>query len=95
VPTPPLETKFFVPRLRRCLVARPLLSDQLARGAMSKWTLVSALAGFGKTTLLGEWLASRDKNAYWRRSRPWISGGQWPCRSGHLIEQHLDRPGGE
>ncbi len=54
---PLLETKLHVPRLRRGLVARPRLSERLGRGAESKLTLVSAPAGFGKTTLLAEWLA--------------------------------------
>jgi LuxR family transcriptional regulator, maltose regulon positive regulatory protein len=53
---PLLETKLHVPR-RRSLVARPRLSERLSRGAESALTLVSAPAGFGKTTLLAEWLA--------------------------------------
>jgi len=54
---PLLETKLHVPRWRRSLVARPRLSERLSRGAESALTLVSAPAGFGKTTLLAEWLA--------------------------------------
>jgi LuxR family maltose regulon positive regulatory protein len=53
---PLLETKLHVPR-RRALVARPRLTERLDRGAESALTLVSAPAGFGKTTLLAEWLA--------------------------------------
>jgi LuxR family maltose regulon positive regulatory protein len=53
-----LETKLHVPRRRRGLVARPRLSERLSRGAESALTLVSAPAGFGKTTLLTEWLAA-------------------------------------
>jgi LuxR family maltose regulon positive regulatory protein len=53
-----LETKFHVPRGRRGLVARPRLSERLSRGVESVLTLVSAPAGFGKTTLLTEWLAA-------------------------------------
>lgn len=56
--TPLLETKFYVPKWRRGLVPRPRLSDRLNRGAESKLTLVSAPAGFGKTTLLADWLAT-------------------------------------
>ena len=56
--SPLLETKLYIPRLRRGLVARPRLSERLSRGAESKLTLVSAPAGFGKTTLLAEWLAA-------------------------------------
>src|SRR6266851_9176163 len=56
--TPLLETKFYVPKWRRGLVPRPRLSERLNRGAESKLTLVSAPAGFGKTTLLADWLAA-------------------------------------
>jgi LuxR family transcriptional regulator, maltose regulon positive regulatory protein len=54
---PLLETKFHVPRRGRGLVPRPRLSDRLSRGGEAALTLVSAPAGFGKTTLLTEWLA--------------------------------------
>src|SRR5438105_675409 len=56
--TPLLETKLYVPKWRRGLVPRPRLSERLNRGAESKLTLVSAPAGFGKTTLLADWLAA-------------------------------------
>ena len=55
---PLLETKLQVPRRRRDLVARPRLGERLSRGAESALTLVSAPAGFGKTTLLADWLAT-------------------------------------
>lgn len=55
---PLLETKLHVPRRRRGLVPRPRLTERLSRGAESALTLVSAPAGFGKTTLLTEWLAA-------------------------------------
>lgn len=54
---PLLETKFHVPKRRRSLVARSRLSERLSR-ADTALTLLSAPAGFGKTTLLAEWLAS-------------------------------------
>ncbi len=54
-----LETKLFVPRPRRGIVARGRLRERLSRGTESRLTLISAPAGFGKTTLLAEWLASR------------------------------------
>src|SRR4051812_18945145 len=56
--TPLLETKLYVPRPRRRLVPRPRLAERLSRGAASTLTLVSAPAGFGKTTVLAAWLAS-------------------------------------
>jgi hypothetical protein len=48
-----VQTKLYVPRVRRRLVARPRLSERLRRGAAARLTLVSAPAGFGKTTLPG------------------------------------------
>jgi LuxR family maltose regulon positive regulatory protein len=56
--SPLVETKLYPPKLRRSLVARPRLSGRLSRGAESRLTLISAPAGFGKTTLLAEWLAA-------------------------------------
>ncbi len=55
---PLLETKLHVPRRRRGLVARPRLNERLSQGAEWALTLVSAPAGFGKTTVLTEWLAA-------------------------------------
>lgn len=52
--SPLVETKLYPPKLRRSLVARPRLSGRLRRGAESRLTLVSAPAGFGKSTLLAE-----------------------------------------
>jgi LuxR family maltose regulon positive regulatory protein len=51
-------------------VARPRLSERLGRGAESALTLVSAPAGFGKTTLLAEWLAVDAADG---RSVAWLS----------------------
>ena len=54
---PLLDAKIHVPERRRGLVARPRLVERLNRGAGAALTLVSAPAGFGKTTLLADWLA--------------------------------------
>jgi LuxR family maltose regulon positive regulatory protein len=67
---PLLETKLHVPRWRRSLVERPRLSDRLSRGTESALTLVSAPAGFGKTTLLAEWLAIAAADG---RAVAWLS----------------------
>src|SRR5918994_6882180 len=55
---PLLETKLHVPRRRRGLVARPRLIERLRLQPEPELILVSAPAGFGKTTLLAEWLAA-------------------------------------
>jgi LuxR family maltose regulon positive regulatory protein len=67
---PLLQTKLYVPRLRRGLVARPRLIERMNRGHESKLTLISAPAGFGKTTLLAEWLAAAPSGG---PSPAWLS----------------------
>ena len=73
MPTALLETKFYVPRPRRGLVPRPRLSERLERGTASKLMLVSAPAGFGKTTLLAEWLAGGGAAPTDKRWAAWLS----------------------
>jgi len=58
VPTPLLTTKLYIP-IRPNLVSRPRLIEQLNAGLHHKLTLISAPAGFGKTTLLSEWARRR------------------------------------
>jgi len=52
-----LQTKLYVPRVRPFLVPRPHLIKKLNQGLQGKLTLISAPAGFGKTTLVSEWLS--------------------------------------
>jgi LuxR family transcriptional regulator, maltose regulon positive regulatory protein len=59
---PLLDAKIHLPGRRRALVARPRLVERLDRGAAL--TLVSAPAGFGKTTLLADWLAGGRRAAW-------------------------------
>jgi LuxR family maltose regulon positive regulatory protein len=56
--TPLLMTKLYIPPARSNLVPRPNLVQRLDEGLQlgHKLTLISAPAGFGKTTLLSEWL---------------------------------------
>src|SRR6476619_2568530 len=70
VTTPLLDTKLYVPRSRRGLVPRPRLSERLSRGTESALVLVSAPAGFGKTTLLAEWLTAAAADGW---SSAWLS----------------------
>jgi len=58
VPGSIVQTKLYVPRRRGATVPRPRLSDKLSDGIDARLTLVSAPAGFGKTTLVAAWLAS-------------------------------------
>ncbi len=67
---PLLETKFHVPTRRRGLVTRARLNEGLRRAGETALTLVSAPAGFGKTTLLTDWLTSAPSDG---RSAAWLS----------------------
>ena len=51
-----LRTKLHRPPVTHDLVSRPYLLKQLNRGLDRNLTLVSAPAGFGKTTLISSWL---------------------------------------
>ena len=65
MPAQILVTKLFIPATRPELVPRPRLIEQLNRCTDCKLTLVSAPAGFGKTTLVAEWLhtINNDSNS--------------------------------
>ncbi|HEY3228673.1 MAG TPA: LuxR family transcriptional regulator, partial [Roseiflexaceae bacterium] len=52
---PLLFTKLTPPSIRANPIARPRLTDALAHGARGPLTLISAPAGYGKTTLLSAW----------------------------------------
>ena len=81
---PVLDTKFYLPRWRPGLVPRTRLVARLDRSVASKLTLVSAPPGFGKTTLLAEWLAATPADP---RPVAWLSLDQsdnypatfWTC----------------
>ena len=60
-----LQTKLYVPRLRPSLVPRPHLIEKLNQGLHRKLTLISAPAGFGKTTLVSEWIAGGERPFAW------------------------------
>jgi len=62
VTTPFLTTKFFIPHPRHRLVDRPRLFAQLDQGMQTKLTLVCAPAGYGKSTVLSEWILQRFKS---------------------------------
>ena len=58
---PLLHTKLYTPSLRPERVPRPRLIEQLNAGLGRKLTLISAPAGFGKTTLVSEWISEWGK----------------------------------
>ncbi|MFC1879290.1 LuxR C-terminal-related transcriptional regulator [Chloroflexota bacterium] len=60
-----LVTKLYVPPIRPNLVNRSELIDRLNAGASRKVSLISAPAGFGKTTLVSTWLYQSDLKPAW------------------------------
>ncbi|MCA9940239.1 MAG: tetratricopeptide repeat protein [Anaerolineales bacterium] len=60
-----LQTKLYVPRLRMSLVPRPRLIEKLNQGLHRKLTLISAPAGFGKTTLVLDWIQRQERPVAW------------------------------
>ena len=62
---PLLRTKLFAPRASSRLVSRPRLVELLDGAPRVPLTLVSAPAGFGKTTLVTEWLTCRTPRFGW------------------------------
>ena len=65
--TPILATKLYIPPPRAKIVLRPRLIERLNDGLSSgcKLTLISASAGFGKTTLVSEWIAGSKRPVVW------------------------------
>ncbi len=63
--TPILATKLYIPPPRPHVVSRPRLLERLNEGLHRKLILISAPAGFGKTTLVSQWLAGGARPAAW------------------------------
>lgn len=72
-----LYTKLMIPPYRPDLVARPHILKRLDEGLARKLTLISAPAGFGKTTLLAEWAGVRESTGAREKLLPaqfaWLS----------------------
>ena len=60
-----LSTKLYIPHHTVDLVPRPRLYERLDEGLTRKLTLVSAPAGFGKSTVVTGWLAENGDQAAW------------------------------
>src|SRR5712691_11627265 len=67
-----LAPKLHLPRLHAALIARERLLAQLDAGLERKLTLLSAPAGFGKTTLVSQWVTER-RNAQQLPAVAWVS----------------------
>ncbi len=65
MPTPVLATKLYIPPPRPKVVLRPRLIERLDEGLHRRLSLISAPAGFGKTTLAGEWAAGCGRAVAW------------------------------
>jgi len=67
MPVPILATKLYIPPPPPKVVSRPRLLDRLNEGLTSgrKLALISAPAGFGKTTLVSEWVAVCERPVAW------------------------------
>lgn len=63
-PVPLLATRFFLPPLPASCVSRPRLLHRLATGLDRPLILVSAPAGFGKSSLVSEWIRSQPGLAF-------------------------------
>ena len=65
MPAAILATKLYVPQTRSTIVPRPRLIERLNTGLYHRLTVIAAPAGFGKTTLLSEWLEDCGRPAAW------------------------------
>ena len=65
MPGPLLQTKLYLPSEREALVVRQRLYEQLDKGMGCKLTVISAPAGFGKTTLAADWIRQRNIKSGW------------------------------
>jgi LuxR family transcriptional regulator, maltose regulon positive regulatory protein len=75
-----LKTKLFMPRIRAGALERPRLMDKLNSGVHRKLILISAPAGFGKSTLVAQWHAAHSGG---RAPLGWVNldaGDQDPVR---------------
>jgi LuxR family maltose regulon positive regulatory protein len=65
MPTPVLATKLYIPPPRAKIVLRSRLITRLNEGLHRKLVLISAPAGFGKTTLVSEWATQSERPVAW------------------------------
>ena len=80
-----VATKVRVPAPRSGLIGRARLIDRLEGGLASRLVLVSAPAGFGKTSLLTQWLAAVADHGH---TAAWLALDQSDNRA-HTFWPHL------
>ena len=68
-----LSTKLFIPSNRSELVSRPRMTKKLNDGIGRKLTLISAPAGFGKTTLVTDWVLNLNPASPIEHRISWLS----------------------
>ena len=64
-PSSLMRTKLYPPRNRSDLISRARLIERLNEGLSGNVTLLCAPAGFGKTTLLTQWLQTIERQTAW------------------------------
>lgn len=62
---PLLQTKLYIPRPQPNHIPRPHLTLRIDEGVGRKLTLIAAPAGFGKTSLLSQWIEQSDRPVSW------------------------------
>jgi LuxR family maltose regulon positive regulatory protein len=80
-----LATKLYVPPIRPELVSRPRLIERLNAGLQRKLILVSAPAGFGKTTLLSEWVHKVQAQHAAPLQVAWLSLDEGASNTAHFL----------
>ncbi|OAS16746.1 BTAD domain-containing putative transcriptional regulator [Paenibacillus oryzisoli] len=84
-----VQTKLYIPHTRNSLVPRPRLVRKLDEGLGAKLTLITASAGYGKTTVLSEWARQSDAQVAWvsldKQDDAWIPF--WSCVTASIGEK--------
>ncbi|MGL1892005.1 MAG: LuxR C-terminal-related transcriptional regulator [Spirochaetaceae bacterium] len=65
MPIPILTTKLYIPPFQSKTIPRPHLIKKLNDGQQAKFILISASAGFGKTTIVSEWVSGLNRPVMW------------------------------
>jgi LuxR family maltose regulon positive regulatory protein len=80
-----LATKLYVPSTRPSVLSRSRLAEQLNLGLLHPFTLISAPAGYGKTTLVSTWVADCGESV------AWLSLHLSKAPAGRRVDRTVDR----